>query len=133
MAGLFVAVPATVVRACGPLLVASISVATDAKSMKGLLGVGGLWFGFVHTRLLGAGLCDPGNAVIPGLVAAVATANRLTVGVHRVVTGDATHRFELAVTLVTESYWTKLGRQRDHSHIGWNRLRCRYARRYHHQ
>ena len=68
-------VPATIVRARGKLLRAVIFVTTDAKSMECLLSVGDLWFGFVHSCLLGAGFLDPGNAVIPGLVTAVIAAN----------------------------------------------------------
>ena len=127
--GLPVTVPATVVRARRQFLRASILVATHAETVECLLSERHLWFRIFPSCRLRPGFRDPGNAVIPGLVAAVTASNRLTIRFECMVAGNAVHCFELTVTLVAEGYRTKLGRQRDHRLVGWGRVRRGCERR----
>lgn len=112
------AVPAAVTRARWEVLILSIFVAASAKAMECLLRVAHRWSGVVHR--IGLGLPDIGDAEIPDFVAVVTAANLLAVSAHRVVAGDAAHSFEVAVTLMGEGDWTKLGGQGDHGLFGWD-------------
>ena len=91
-------------------------MAAGAKTMECLLHVANRWFSVVYR--IGPGLPDIVDTEIPGLVAGVTAANRLTLSAQRVVAGDATHTFEVAVTLVSEGYRTELGGQGDHGLFG---------------
>jgi hypothetical protein len=127
-AGLPVAVPAAVMRARGEVLVMPMFMAAGAKAMECLLHVANRWFSVVYR--IGPGLPDIVDTEIPGLVAGVTAANRLTLSAQRVVAGDATHTFEVAVTLVSEGYRTELGGQGDLGLFGRDCVsrdhKCRY-------
>ena len=105
------AVPAAVMRARGEVLLMPMFMAAGAKAMECFLRVANRWSSVVHR--IGLGFPVLGDAEIPGLVAGVTAANRLTLSAQRVVTGDATYTFEVAVTLVGEGYRTELGSQGD--------------------
>lgn len=113
---LSVAVPAAIVWACREILLTPIFMTTSAKIMECLLCIAHWRFGVIHP--FGLGFSNVGNTKILGFVAGVTTANLLVHRAYRVMANGAIHIFEVAVTLVCESYRTELGCQLNHSLFG---------------
>ena len=100
------AVAATIIWAGRQLSLAVLFVTTDAETMKCFLRTRYRRLGIIHWFRLC--FLDPGNAEVRGFVAVIATTYLPTTSVHRVMTGDAVHAFQSAMTLMVERDRTKL-------------------------